>query len=125
MKADVLQIKPSQQYQANMKQILYLCQMSENELAAFMTETAETWLSRYFNNVVSVEEMLMSDGFIRWWKMHWYDQDDRFYLKEIYDTHEPYRYCRYRQLHQSVFAMCQPTTLHMYNDFLDMYKSFS
>ena len=113
------------QYNYNTKQILFLCQMTEQEYNDFIMEMAETWLNRMFGHLPDKEQLLGSVTFWKWFKMHWQDRDDRYFLDALYNTVESYRYVKYRQMHQCIFDKEGTVSNFLYNDFLDMYKTFS
>lgn len=117
-------IKLNQQYSYNIKQVLFATQMDNEELGHLIMETADTWLRRFFKGKIDHYAVLNNDAFMKWWKMHWFDRDDRFFIAEVYAAPEDFRFAKYRQLHQMVFFLLQPTTQYMYQDFLDMKSAF-
>jgi len=117
-------IKISQQYDYNVKQVLFATQMTQEELGHLIHETADTWLRRFFNGKIDHDAMLQSDAFRKWWRMHWLDRDDRCILDFIWEEPEDYRFAKYRSLHQIVFYLLNPIAQHLYQDFLDMQHHF-
>lgn len=107
-----------------MKQVLFLCKMTEQEYNDFIMEMADTWLNRMFGHLPNKEQLLGSMTFWKWFKMHWQDRDDRYFLDALYGIVENYRYVKYRQFHQVMFDKEQTVSSFLYNDFLDMYKTF-
>ncbi|WP_346237736.1 hypothetical protein ABDK00_001495 [Niabella insulamsoli] len=117
-------IKLNQQYTYNLKQVLFATQMDEEELGHLITETADTWLRRFFKGKIDHDSVLHNAAFRKWWRMHWLDRDDRFFLTKVYESPEDFRFSQYRMLHQCVFNLLQPSTQFMYQDFLDMREVF-
>lgn len=117
-------ISMAAQYRYNKMQILFLTGISEEEYNYFLSETAATWLRINFSHCVDSLKMVTSMDFWRWFKMHWQDLDDRFFLQELYGQPENYRLCKYRKLHQVIFDNTSTVTQYINDDFLDMYKSF-
>jgi len=112
------------QYRYNKKQVLFLTGIEEDEYNHFICETAETWLRLNFDHRVDSMKMVGSLDFWRWFKMHWEDLDDRFFLQELYNQPESYRLCKYRILHQIIFDNTATVTQYLNDDFLDMFKTF-
>ena len=115
---------PRQQYAANMQQLLYATKMNEYELMWLIGETSYAWLNHFFKSTHDIEVIWNSAGFFNWWKMHWFDRDDRLYLAEIWNTPASNRVARYRQLHQEVFDAGYKTSEFLHKDFIDMSESF-
>lgn len=112
------------QFTYNRKLVLWATGMSDEELNYFIVEMADTWLRRFFDGKINHDAVLNSPGFLGWWRMHWYTRDEEYFIKELFEAPDDYRYVKYRQLHQSVFYLLYPNSQFMYKDFIDMRSFF-
>jgi ribonuclease D len=117
-------IQAKQQYSYNVKQVLFLCKITERELNDFILESRLAWAEHHFRHLTEIDKVMHSALFWSWFRYQWLDLDDRYFLSELFTAVPAFRYARYRQMHQIIFDSTQEATRRMYYDFLDMQKSF-
>lgn len=112
------------QYEYNTKQVLYLTGMSEAQYFAFMTDTAYAWLEYYWSKLIDINALIECNEFLSWWKLHWFERDDKDFLTKLYHENTGLRNYSYRASHQMVFNDRYPLTKYMIEDFRAMRKGF-
>ncbi|HNP24652.1 MAG TPA: hypothetical protein PKM63_21735 [Panacibacter sp.] len=117
-------INIKQQYSYNTKQVLFLTGMNEDQFFGFMTDTAYAWLEHYWANVIDIKALIECSEFLAWWKLQWYERDDREYVKKLYHEWPALRNYFYRVCHQTVFNDRFPMTQFLFADFRERRKDF-
>lgn len=98
------------QYAYNVKQVLWLTGMTEDELNDFMFRTGLDWLAHYTKDDKDMLAIVLKSEIIwKWWVNEWYIRDHKRFLSALYVVNDKrIRLTRYRVLHQNIFTECTP-----------------
>ncbi|MBA4196551.1 MAG: hypothetical protein C0459_03255 [Chitinophaga sp.] len=114
------------QAEYNLKQVLFLCSISEQQLKHFKIDTARAFLEAYYNGL-NYDALLDNISFWQWWNFNWIKEDDEWIIAELYKMYEtkPKQcYGYYRELHQYLFASGTERHDMLLNDFRNMREYF-
>lgn len=111
MKQQTKRIDVIGQYRYNMLQVMYLVQMSEDELERYMMETAMEWVMEVTrcDDEEFIADILNEDEMRRFWLNEWCKRDNCQFLSALYNMPDNARQARYMALHrQELFTHGHP-----------------